>query len=102
MFKTINGGKLPTKATKFSAAVDLYANADVVIKAGDTWKDISRMYSINRITKPRKSKEDIHSVCKCLSEGLSFEFILEKFPTFNRKDIYRIKNKQDILFYQRR
>ena len=64
------------------------------IKAGDTWKDISRMYSINRITKPRKSKEDIHSVCKCLSEGLSFEFILEKFPTFSRKDIYRIKNKQ--------
>lgn len=38
MFKTINGGKLPTKATKFSAAVDLYANADVVIKAGDTCK----------------------------------------------------------------
>jgi dUTPase len=38
MFKTINGGKLPTKATKFSAAVDLYANADVVIKAGETYK----------------------------------------------------------------
>jgi len=38
MFKTINGGKLPTKATKLSAAVDLYANADVVIKAGDACK----------------------------------------------------------------
>ena len=38
MFKTINGGKLPTKATRFSAAVDLYANADVVIKAGETAK----------------------------------------------------------------
>ncbi len=38
MLKTINGGKLPTKATRFSAAVDLYANADVVIKAGETAK----------------------------------------------------------------
>ncbi len=38
MLKTINGGKMCTKATRFSAAVDLYANADVVIKAGETCK----------------------------------------------------------------
>jgi dUTPase len=37
MFKVINGGeKLPTRATKYSAAVDLYANTDVTIGAGET------------------------------------------------------------------
>jgi len=36
MFKTINEGKMPTRATKYSAAVDLYANEDVVIGAGET------------------------------------------------------------------
>lgn len=36
MFKVINCGKMPTRATKYSVCVDLYANADVVINAGDT------------------------------------------------------------------
>lgn len=36
MLKTINGGKMPTKGTEFSACVDLYANADVSIGAGET------------------------------------------------------------------
>jgi dUTPase len=36
MFKTIKGGKLPTRGTKHSACVDLYANADVTIGAGET------------------------------------------------------------------
>jgi len=36
MLKTINGGKLPTKGSKFSACVDLYANEDVIIRAGET------------------------------------------------------------------
>jgi dUTPase len=36
MFKVINRGKLPTRATKYSACVDLYANADVMIGAGET------------------------------------------------------------------
>ena len=36
MFKIINDGQLPTKGTEFSACVDLYANADVVIGAGET------------------------------------------------------------------
>lgn len=36
MFKTINGGKLPTRGSKYSACVDLYANEDVVIGAGET------------------------------------------------------------------
>jgi len=36
MFESVNGGKLPTKGTKFSACVDLYANEDVVIGAGET------------------------------------------------------------------
>lgn len=36
MFKIVNGGVAPTRATKYSAMVDLYANADVVIGAGET------------------------------------------------------------------
>ncbi len=36
MLKIVNGGKLPEKATKYSAAVDLYASEDVVIGAGET------------------------------------------------------------------
>jgi dUTPase len=36
MFKEVNNGKLPTRATKFSACVDLYANEDVTIGAGET------------------------------------------------------------------
>tara|TARA_R110002073_G_scaffold317506_1_gene490952 strand:- start:1202 stop:1687 length:486 start_codon:yes stop_codon:yes gene_type:complete len=36
MLKAINGGKLPTKGTKYSACIDLYANEDVVIGAGET------------------------------------------------------------------
>lgn len=36
MLKTINGGKLPTRGTKYSACVDLYANEDVIIGAGET------------------------------------------------------------------
>ena len=36
MFKTVNDGKMPTKGSKYSACVDLYANEDVVIGAGET------------------------------------------------------------------
>ena len=36
MIKTINDGKEPTKGSKYSAAIDLYANTDVVIGAGET------------------------------------------------------------------
>ena len=36
MFKTINDGTYPTKGSKYSAAVDLYSNEDVIIKDGET------------------------------------------------------------------
>lgn len=36
MFKTINGGQLPQRATKYSAGFDVFANEDVVIGAGET------------------------------------------------------------------
>lgn len=36
MLKTINGGIGPTKGSKYSACVDLYANEDVTIGAGET------------------------------------------------------------------
>ena len=38
MLKTINGGKQPTRASKYSAFVDLYANEDITIGAGETVK----------------------------------------------------------------
>jgi len=36
MFKSINGGQLPQRATKCSAGFDVFANEDVVIGAGET------------------------------------------------------------------
>jgi dUTPase len=36
MFKVFKDGKLPTRGSKYSAAVDLYAREDVVIGAGET------------------------------------------------------------------
>lgn len=36
MFKSINGGILPQRATKYSAGFDVFANEDVTIGAGET------------------------------------------------------------------
>ena len=36
MFKSINGGKPPQRATKYSAGFDVFSNEDVVIGAGET------------------------------------------------------------------
>ena len=36
MFKTIGDGKLPTRGSKFSACVDLYASESITIGAGET------------------------------------------------------------------
>ena len=36
MFKVLDGATAPTRATKYSAMVDLYANTDMVIGAGET------------------------------------------------------------------
>ena len=36
MFKVLEGATAPTRATKYSAMVDLYANSEVVIGAGET------------------------------------------------------------------
>ena len=36
MFSVVKGGKLPTRGTKYSACVDLYAREDIVIGTGDT------------------------------------------------------------------
>ena len=36
MFKSINGGRLPERATRYSAGFDVFANEDVVIGAGET------------------------------------------------------------------
>ncbi len=36
MFKSINGGQVPQRATKYSAGFDVFANEDTVIDAGET------------------------------------------------------------------
>lgn len=36
MFKSINGGRLPERATKYSAGFDVFSNEDVIIGAGET------------------------------------------------------------------
>jgi len=36
MFKTVNNGTLPTKGSKFSACIDVYANENITIKSGET------------------------------------------------------------------
>jgi dUTPase len=36
MFKIVNGGTYPTRGSKYSAYVDVYANEDVVVGAGET------------------------------------------------------------------
>ena len=36
MFRSINGGILPQRATKYSAGFDVFANEDVIIGAGET------------------------------------------------------------------
>ena len=36
MFKSINGGRLPERATKYSAGFDVFANENIMIGAGET------------------------------------------------------------------
>ena len=36
MFKVLENGKMPTRGSKYSACVDLYASEDVIIGAGET------------------------------------------------------------------
>lgn len=36
MFKSINSGKLPERATKFSAGFDVFSNVDTIVEAGST------------------------------------------------------------------
>ena len=36
MFKVVNNGKMGTRATKFSACIDLYSRIDTTIGAGET------------------------------------------------------------------
>lgn len=58
MFKVFKDGQLPTKGSKFSACVDLYAREDVVIGAGETVLiplgiciDLTKFYSFDEYHK---------------------------------------------------
>jgi len=64
MFKVINEGKMPTRATKYSAAVDLYANEDVVIGAGET-EIIGLGVCIDLTSIFRKFKDELGFKYKC-------------------------------------
>jgi len=72
VFKTVNDGKMPTRGSKYSAAVDLYASEDMTIGAGETkiiglgveidknkLSKIARFYTIDNM--PKDIKDGIYS-----------------------------------------
>lgn len=63
------------------------------IKRGDIWADISNKYSFNIPRQLRKSKEDIHEICRLIMENKSFKEIHEIFKNIPLEDIKRIKRK---------
>jgi len=73
MFKVVNKGKMPTRATKYSAAVDLYANEDVVIGAGET-----AIIGLGVCIDIQKFTSDITEAYK--DDGI--EIVLEKIENF--------------------
>lgn len=64
MFKSISGGKLPERATKFSAGFDVFSNEDVVIGAGET-KLIGLGISID---------DDLYDYLYCYNERMEVNY----------------------------
>lgn len=63
------------------------------IKRGDIWKDISSKYSFNIPRKSRKSKEDVHKICKMIADNLSDDDIQNVFTNLPIEEIRRIRRK---------
>ena len=91
MFKSVNGGRLPTKGSKYSACVDVYANEDVTIDAGDT-KIVGlgialdeelmfeRLWSMSK--KEAEVSLDLRKISGTKNDGLDYEAMLVNFENF--------------------
>ena len=91
MFKTVEDGQLPTRGSKYSACVDLYAREDVTIGAGETkliplgvaiefrWTDVIKdfvYYGSHERQKLREKFLESHYLQLMLRSSLSKELII--------------------------
>ena len=74
MFKVLDTVCQPTRATKYSAMVDLYAREDVVIGAGET-KIVPLGVKIDRGWFPNMYPIDIESMEKCMYDFYSTHYL---------------------------
>ena len=74
MFKVLDGATAPTRATKYSAMVDLYAREDVVIGAGET-KIVPLGVKIDRGWFPNMYPIDIENMERCMYDFYSRHFL---------------------------
>ena len=74
MFKVLDGATAPTRATKYSAMVDLYAREDVVIGAGET-KIIPLGVKIDRGWFPSMYPIDIENMERCMYDFYSTHYL---------------------------
>jgi hypothetical protein len=81
MLKTINGGKMPTKGSKYSACVDLYANEDVCIGAGET-KIVGLGVCIDIDSIRESEMFETHSTLASFDEPLLVEYDNNSFNEF--------------------
>ena len=74
MFKVLNEVCQPTRATKYSAMVDLYAREDVVIGAGET-KIVPLGVKIDRGWFPNMYPIDIENMERCMYDFYSTHYL---------------------------
>ena len=74
MFKVLDGATAPTRATKYSAMVDLYARESVVIGAGET-KIVPLGVKIDRGWFPNMYPIDIENMERCMYDFYSTHYL---------------------------
>ena len=93
MLKVLTKGCEPTKGSKYSAAVDLYASEDIVIGAGET-KIIGLGVAID-LDKLKETVPDYKKICKYYENAIS-KRQLTKIKATETKD-YLINEKLNIF-----
>ena len=74
MFRVLDGATAPTRATKYSAMVDLYARESVVIGAGET-KIVPLGVKIDRGWFPNMYPIDIENMERCMYDFYSTHYL---------------------------
>lgn len=85
MFKVVNGGFEPTRATKYSAMVDLYAREGVVIGAGET-KIVPLGVKINQDWFPLQYPYNEDNIERCI-----YDFKISHFLELHPRSSLRAK-----------